>query len=379
MTDSTELDSINNTIDILHNGLYDLTTRQKQELRCSVYKKLHHTDFKTIMEGRTINYYHIQMIQWLNYIFQVVDDEEEEALAAREHHDVASKFMESSEGIEYANEQVILFNLSELMDFLLQFRKGNITKHVDEYFDLVEQKICLYIRHTYDEATIDVVEYQQYTLDQIYHVSEGWVYDMFCFLNDVYNMIQFQHKIDAIPCISNTLTSKTIETFNQITENKFHIMNRFEFTSKYSKFEMEDMVMLYDIMKFKRVNNVLSVDINNVVMYQYPDYVAREVSNINTAPYKNECFLLYLFNQLFVDVDIYDYYERFYDANRLFDVQVNFMDRERDVSCFIIKSAPHSTYPYSVYIRSKEAKIVFNTFAEAMCYLGEHTQYNLFS
>lgn len=374
-----ELDVIHNTLNIIHNGLYDLTTEEKKIIREKVYKKLTQEDFKTIIEGRTIIFYNIQRITWMKYIIQLVNDEDEEAILQMDTHDPVSKYLESTEGIRYADEKVIFLNLSELMDFLWQFRKGNVTKHIDEYFEIIEKKISIFTRHTYDESVIDLVEYQQYTLDGIYHVSDGWMYDIFCFIHDIYNMIQFQKKIDALPLSPNTLEERTVNSFNQIIENKFRIMNSFEFASKYSKFEMDDMVMLYDIMRFKRIQSVLDMDIASVVTDQNPDYTPHGVENIEKVPYRNECFLIYMFNQTFQKMDIYDYYERFYDPDRLFDRVINPLDRVVDISCFIIKSAPHAKYPYSVYLRESKTKIIFDTFSEAMCYIGENTPYNLFS
>ena len=223
----------------------------------------------------------------------------------------------------------------------------------------------------------DVTEYQQYTLDEVYFVSEGWINDIFCFLHDIFNLISFQKSVDAIECESVPVDLEARERFARSVEYKYSLINKYEFTEKYAKYEMEDMVMLYDIMRFRRVNNKITSDIVGTVRLQNPDYAPKDVTTIDDAPNRVECFLAHFFNQAFADVTIDDFYERFFDMDRLMKRQVNALDKFQETGFFIIKSSPHGSYKYAVYRRSSDTKLVFDKFIDALFYLSCNTEYNL--
>jgi hypothetical protein len=384
------LEIVEKSLDLIENhknGLFEkFTTKQIEEY---IYKSISIDDFTVRKENLKLKFIHYQQITWCAYMIYRMDSEKEKLLIEidQDQHKTIKNFGEFSI-IDNDNEDYILnnvidtpilfYSLSELMALFEQFKNGKITKNIDEFFQLIQDKIALLIKHTYDTHVIDMNEYEKSTLDNLYHVNTEWTMDVFCLCCDIYKLHKFGEQLNKIPTKEYTIDKERLQEYQLLINERYNLINKYEFTDKCDLYTIKSKIMLFERFKTCRSNNKQYVKENDIIKFINPDYTPIEVVDIYKAEYNSECFQTNLFNQSFRNSSIEEYYSIDYEITNMLNRTFNPLDVFKNYQFFIARAPPQVSYKFVVIDRKNNDKYICLTFSEAMYLFTLKTEFKLF-
>lgn len=393
MDSYSTLDLVEESLRFIEDGSSELfETMDSSTIEAYIYKPLIPDDFISYTENRRIKYYHTQFIVWQAYMNNRLNDEREKyllELSENEHlklpHFISPDEETKNEDDDHEhvildtdNVPIMFYTLSDLMKLLSKFKNGEITQNENDFFNIIQDKIAALMKHTYGTHVIDVNEYEQHTLDNIFHVSEGWIQDIFCMLCDIHKLIQCGKDLQNIRSQWPEIKINVINKYREKINDRYTMMNKYDFAHSCNIYTIEYDMMLFERMKSRRIRNKINDNDVDTIRLLNSEYVDIEPTNVDHAKYREECFQVMLFDQTFQDVQIKDYYVTNYEIDDLMNKQVDAMDRYRNTRYFIVRAPPHVGYKFAVIDNQEYIKYEFDIFSEAMYHFSELSGYKLF-